>query len=154
VLLYELLTYQRPFVGSTPASLMRVICDEDPAPLSKHIPNCPKELEAVLVKMLQKSPTERYQSMEDVLLDLEPLCKALQMHSVAEILEQSRQLFAEEKFSEARDLVRQAIQLDSSNQPARTLLEKANTELKRIQNQPKAQQFVERGQAFLEEGKL
>jgi serine/threonine protein kinase len=154
VLLYELLTYQRPFAGATPASLMNVICNQEPAPLSKHLPDCPKELEAVLEKMLRKSPTERYQSMEDVLLDLEPVCKALQMQSVAEILEQSRQLFTQEKFGEARDLARQAMQLDSSNQTARMLLEKANIELRRLQNQPKAQQFVEKGQAFLEEGKL
>ena len=154
VLLYELLTYQRPFAGATPASLMNVICNQDPAPLGKHIPDCPKGLEAVMEKMLRKSPAERYQSMEDVLLDLEPVCKALQMQSVTEILEQSRQLYTQEKFGEARDLARQAIQLDSSNQTARTLLEKANNELKRLQNQPKAQQFVEKGQAFLEEGKL
>src|SRR5215470_10676816 len=154
VLLYELLTYQRPFAGATPASLMNIICNQDPAPLSKHLPDCPKGLEAILVKMLSKSPIERYQSMEDVLLDLDPVCKALQMQSVTEILAQSRQFLTQEKFGEARDLARQAMQLDSSNQTARVLLEKANTELKRLQNQPKAQQFVEKGQALLEEGKL
>src|SRR6516225_2318597 len=68
VLLYELLSYQRPFTGPTPASVMHNICSVEPAPLSKFVPECPKELEAVVSRMLRKSPRERYQSMEDVLL--------------------------------------------------------------------------------------
>ena len=35
VLFYELLCYEKPFVGPTPASLMHNICNAEPAPLSK-----------------------------------------------------------------------------------------------------------------------
>src|ERR1700758_1328300 len=35
VLLYELLCYERPFKGATPASLMHSICQENPSPLRK-----------------------------------------------------------------------------------------------------------------------
>ena len=154
VLFYELLTYQKPFTGPTPASLMHSICNNDPIPLSGLLPECPKELEVIVTKMLRKSPSERYQSMEDVLLDFEPVCKTLQAQSVADLLEQSRQLFKDERFVEARDLARQALQLESGNQEARALLEKANAELKRILNRPKAQRYVEKGQALLQEGKL
>ena len=154
VLLYELLSYRRPFTGPTPASVMQNICSLDPAPLSRLVQECPKELEAVVFKMLRKSPRERYQSMEDVLLDLEPLCRALQSQSIADLLEQSQQLFDQERFAEARDLVRQALQVESGNQKARALLEKTNAELKRILNRPKVRQYVEKGQALLAEGKL
>jgi len=154
VLVYELLTYQRPFTGPTPASVMHNICSEDPAPLSELLPECPKELEAVVFKMLRKSSHERYQSMEDVLLDLDSVCKTLQSQSVVDLIERSRQLFDEGRFAEARDLVCQALQLESGNQQARALLEKTNAELKRIMNRPKAQQYVEKGQALLGEGKL
>jgi eukaryotic-like serine/threonine-protein kinase len=154
VLFYELLTYQKPFSGPTPASLMHNICNAEPTPLSTALPECPKELDAAVLKMLRKSPSERYQSMEDVLLDLEPIWKTLQSQSVKDLLEQTTQLFDEKRFAEARDLARQVVQLDSSNHQARTLLEKANTELKRILNRPKVQQFVEKGHALLVEGKL
>jgi serine/threonine protein kinase len=154
VLAYELLAYQRPFTGPTPASLMHNICSEDPTPLSKVLPDFPKELEAVVCKMLQKSPQQRYQSMEEVLLDLDPVRKALQLQSINDLLEQSRQLFAQEKFAESRELVREILQLESGNQEARSLLEKTNLALRRIQNRPKAQQFVEKGQNLLGEGKL
>jgi len=154
VLVYELLCYQRPFIGPTPASLMHNICDEEPLPLNNLLPECPAALASVVSRMLRKSPADRYQSMEDVLLDLDPVCKTLQAESIAELVCQTRQFFAERRFAEGLDLVRQALQLDSTNQDARTLLEKANLELKRILNRPKAQHFVEKGQALLSEGKF
>jgi eukaryotic-like serine/threonine-protein kinase len=154
VLVYELLSYQRPFAGATPASLMHSICNDEPIPLSKSLVECPEDLQRTIAKMLSKSPAERYESMEDVLLDLGPICKALQSQSVAILLEQSRQLLEQGNFAEARDAVRQALQLESGNQQARALLEKANAGLKRIQNRPKAQQLVEKGQTLLAKGKL
>ena len=154
VLVYELLCYQKPFTGPTPASLMHSICNVDPAPLTEILPDCPNELALVVTKMLRKSPGERYQSMEDVLLDLDPICRTLQSQSVVDLLEQTRQLFAQGNFAEGRDLIRQALQLESGNPQARALLEKANLELKRISNRPKAQQLVAKGQALLGEGKL
>jgi len=154
VLLYELLSYQRPFAGATPASLMHSICNDEPIPLSKSLPECPDELQRTIARMLCKAPAERYESMEDVLLDLDPICKALQSQSVGALLERSRQLLEMGSFAETRDAVRQALQLDAGNQQARALLEKANAGLKRIQNRPKAQQLVEKGQALLEKGKL
>ena len=154
VLVYELLSYQRPFIGSTPASLMHSICNEEPVPLRTLLPECTEELEQTISKMLRKSPGERHDSMEDVLLDLDLICKALQSQSVIDLLNQGRQFLDQENFSEAHDVVRQALQLEASNQPARALLEKANAGLKRIRNRPRAQQLVEKGQRFLEQGKL
>ena len=154
VLVYELLSYQRPFTGSTPASLMHNICNEEPAPLRTILPECTEELEQAVSKMLRKSPGERHDSMEDVLLDLDLICKALQSQSVIDLLNQGRQFLDEENFSEAHDVVRQALQFEAGNQQARALLEKANAGLKRIRNRPRAQQFVEKGQSLLEQGKL
>jgi eukaryotic-like serine/threonine-protein kinase len=154
VLFYELLCYQKPFVGPTPASLMHNICNEEPAPLRKVLPECPAELEQAVSKMLRKVPSERYQSMEDVLLDLDPICRTLQSQAVADLLGQTHRLFEEKRFAEARDLARQAVQLESTNQEARQMLDKANAELKRILNRPKVQQFVDKGQTLLGEGKL
>ncbi len=154
VLLYELLTYQRPFTGATPASLMHSICQMEPASLTTVLPDCPSELAVIVSKILQKSPADRYQSMEDVLLELEPVSRKLQSQSVAELVEQARQLLEEGEFSAARDLLRQALQVESGNPRARALLEKVNVELKRISVRPKVQECVEKGRAFLDQGKV
>jgi serine/threonine-protein kinase len=153
VLLYELLAYQRPFRGSTPASLMHGICQQEPPPLHDVAPECPEALEKVVLKILRKSPDERYQSMEEVLLDLDPICKGLQAESVAALVVQARSLSEQGDYSQCRDLLRQALQIDSTNTQARNLLEKANTELRRILIRPKLQQQIEKGQELLAEGK-
>ncbi len=153
VLLYELLAYQRPFKGSTPASLMHGICQQEPPPLHDVAPDCPEALEKVVQRVLRKSPDERYQSMEELLLDLDPICKGLQAESVAALVVQARNLSEQGDYSQSRDLLRQALQIDSTNTQARNLLEKANTELRRILIRPKLQQQIEKGQQLLAEGK-
>jgi hypothetical protein len=154
VLLYELLCYRRPFIGITPAALMHSICSQDAPSLRSVDPAVPADLEVVASRLLQKSPGNRYQSMEDVLLELDPICKALQAESVAGMVTESRELAEHGEFSRARDLLRQALQLDSKNQAARMLLEKVNAELRRVTIRPKVQKEVEKGASLLGEGKL
>jgi hypothetical protein len=154
VLLYELFCSQKPFLGQTPASLMHSICESEPGPLSRFLPQCPHELELIIAKTLRKSSGERFQSMEDLLLELEPLCTRLQAQSVAELVDQSRHCVEQNQFTEARDLLRQAQQIDPGNQRVRVMLEKVNAELKRILVRPKAQQFVAEGHGFLKAGKI
>jgi hypothetical protein len=154
VLLYELLCYRRPFIGTTPAALMHSICSQDAPSLRSVDPAAPADLEIVASRLLQKSPENRYQSMEDVLLELDPICKALQAESVAGMVTESRELAEHGEFSRARDLLRQALQLDSKNQTVRMLLEKVNAELRRVTIRPKVQKEVEKGASLLGEGKL
>jgi serine/threonine protein kinase/predicted Zn-dependent protease len=154
VLLYELLSFQKPFAGSTPAALMHGICSQEPAPLRSLCPEVPEELEAVIGKLLQKSPDDRIQSMEDLLFRLDPICKSLQVASLAEMVARSCELVEQRDYSHARDLLRQALLIDSKNATARTLLEKVNTEIRRVTLRPKAQQQVDKGKALLDEGKF
>src|SRR5438309_4594774 len=154
ILLYELLCYRRPFTGEAPARLMHSICEEAPCSPSEVLSDCPPDLDTILQRLLQKSPAERYQSMEDLLLELDPICKSLQSETVAKLVEHSQQLVKQGEYSQARDALRQALQVESTNTQARSLLEKVNTELKRILIRPKAQRFVERGRALLEEGRI
>lgn len=153
VLLYELLAYQRPFKGQTPASLMHGICQLEPPPLLEVAPECPPALERVIQKVLQKSADERYQSMEELLLDLDPICKSLQSESVVALVVHARELSEQGDYSQSRDLLRQALQIDSTNTQARNLLDKVNSELRRVLMRPKLQQQVEKGHALLAEGK-
>ena len=154
VLLYELISYQRPFRGDAPAILMHGICDQDFEPLCAAFPESPPELGAVLSRVLQKSPMDRYQSMEDLLLELDPICKGLQSATVAKLVEHGHELVRQGDYPQARDILRQALQVESTNTQARSLLDKVNTELRRILIRPKAQEIVERGRALLEQGRI
>jgi eukaryotic-like serine/threonine-protein kinase len=64
VVLYEMLTGTRPFEGPTSATVFDAILNKEPAP-------APGELEQVIVKLLQKDCSRRYQSAGDLRSDLE-----------------------------------------------------------------------------------
>ena len=152
ILLYELICYSKPFPGENPASFMQSICLQDPKPLRQMAPDCPAELDSVVEKMLLKPVADRYQTMEDLLLDLEPICRMLQAETVAELITQSRALIDQEEFSQARDILRQVQKLDFGNTTARAMLVKVDAALKKKLARPKVQQFVENGIASLESG--
>ena len=154
VLLYELLCYQRPFTGDNPASLMHNICSQEPRSITQRVPDCPPAMEGIISKVLRKLPEDRFQSMEDLLLELEPVYKELQLHSISELIDQSRQLIEKGEFPQARELLRESLKVDAANSQARALLEKVNAELKRLLIRPKAQQHVDKGRALLAEGKI
>ena len=97
---------------------------------------------------------DRYQSMEDLLLELDPICKSLQSATVAKLVEHGHELVRQGDFPQARDILRQALQVESTNTQARSLLDKVNTELRRILIRPKAQEMVEKGRALLEQGRI
>ena len=152
VLLYELLCYQKPFAGESPAKLMRSISDHHPRPLTEILPGCPPQLEDIVTRCLKKSPADRFQSMQDVLLDLEPVCKGLQEQAVAELVDQCQRHVEHNQFSEARDLLRHALQIQPDNQRVRSMFETVSAELRRILVRPKAQLLVDKGRALLQEG--
>jgi serine/threonine-protein kinase len=153
VLLYELVCYWRPFRGDSAANLMHSICDQNPPSLREAGVDCPPELDTVLRRVLQKAPADRYQTMEDLLLELDPICKGLQSETVAKLVEQGHELVQQGDYPQARDILRQALQVESTNSQARRLLDKVNTELRRILIRPKAEELVKKGLALLEEGR-
>ncbi len=68
--LYEMVTGQKAFQGKTYASLAGAILVTDPAPMSVK-PFTPAWLERLVRRCLSKDPERRYQSMRDVVLELE-----------------------------------------------------------------------------------
>jgi serine/threonine protein kinase len=70
VVFYEALTGVRPFAADTPFATIRRHCDEPPRPPSEHRPEIPRELEAIVLRLLAKAPEDRYPGAEELLVDL------------------------------------------------------------------------------------
>jgi serine/threonine protein kinase len=70
VVLYELLTGQRPFVATSVSDLMDKILHQDPLPPSQLRAELPGELDRIVLTMLKKSPQDRYSNWADLALDL------------------------------------------------------------------------------------
>lgn len=71
VLLQEMLTGEPPFAGDTRMDLFRSIAYDPPPPLSVSCDPWQPELDRILHKLLAKDLSERYQTMEEVTVDLE-----------------------------------------------------------------------------------
>jgi hypothetical protein len=61
-LLYELLTYQKPFAGETVHGVLYQVLTTDPRPLRTMAPSIPAALERVVAKAMAKVPEDRYET--------------------------------------------------------------------------------------------
>ena len=84
VVLYEMITAHLPFEGATRNHVIVSILEKEPAPLQRHLPDTPAELQRLISKCLAKDPDERYQVAKDLLLDLKALRHALEFEAEIE----------------------------------------------------------------------
>lgn len=78
VVLYEMLSGQRPFAGASNLELLQRVIDAKPAPLSDRVP---EPLRAIVAKALQKDPANRFPSMRQFVGAL----RSAQRHSSQEL---------------------------------------------------------------------
>ena len=79
VVIYELLTGHLPFEGSSIYEVVAsILSDQEAPPLSRYSPEVPAELERIVAKTLRKNREERYQTIKDLLLDLQSLRQRLE----------------------------------------------------------------------------
>ncbi|TDI43027.1 MAG: serine/threonine protein kinase [Acidobacteria bacterium] len=70
IIFYEMLTRQRPFDADNPLVTLRKHCTEPPTPPSVIAPGVPRRLETMILKLLAKSPDDRYPDAEHLLVEL------------------------------------------------------------------------------------
>ena len=70
VVLYELLTGKRPFSADNITDLIEKILNDEPTPPSQLNPALPAGVDRIVLKMLKKTPEERYSSWADLALEL------------------------------------------------------------------------------------
>jgi serine/threonine protein kinase len=80
VVLYELLTGRRPFQGENHAALLFSILQNDPVPLRELLGECPQQLDTISQRALAKDDAARYQSMEELLLELKSAWATLHLN--------------------------------------------------------------------------
>jgi serine/threonine protein kinase len=77
VILYEMLTGQRPFEAETYNQLILKIATEDPAPMLELNPYVDRRLAAVIERSMARDPNTRYSSIEELALALEPFANGM-----------------------------------------------------------------------------
>ncbi len=75
VVLFEMLTGNLPFKGEHQAAIMYSIVNEDPESLLKYLPNTDADLVHIINRALEKDIEDRYQSVNDMIIELRRLKK-------------------------------------------------------------------------------
>jgi serine/threonine-protein kinase len=70
VVLYELLTDQKPFAGQTLTEITQAVLERDPPPANALDPTVPKPLADIAQRAMQKDPEARYRSTRSLARDL------------------------------------------------------------------------------------
>jgi serine/threonine protein kinase/Tol biopolymer transport system component len=78
VVLYEMVSGQVPFPGTTPTDVVVAIVEKEPPAMSHHVSDVPAELERIVKKALRKDTDERYQIVKEMAIDLRTLRKDLE----------------------------------------------------------------------------
>jgi serine/threonine-protein kinase len=70
VILYEMLAGEEPFRAEDTISTLRKVQIQPPRSLLEKRPELPEKLEQIVMKALQKEPEDRYQTVDDMAVDL------------------------------------------------------------------------------------
>ncbi len=65
VILYEMISGERPFRNDSIVSLFHAILNEQPVPLSRKMPGVPEQVDHIVSKALEKDPAKRYATGEE-----------------------------------------------------------------------------------------
>jgi serine/threonine protein kinase/Tfp pilus assembly protein PilF len=93
VVLYEMVTGQLPFKGVQALGVIYAIVNSEPIPIEQLRPDISPELKRIIHKTLVKDRTQRYQRMEELLIDLERLGQ----ETTAEISSSANHKYEKEK---------------------------------------------------------
>ncbi len=113
VLLYELSTLTRLFKADSDFELLRTIIEGDTPPPSTRIADYPPELERIVMRALEKDPAQRYQTAQEMQLDLEEFAReqklAMSSVNIAKMMGQ--------RFEKRTDALSKAASRDSASLP-------------------------------------
>lgn len=66
IILYQLLTGDRPFKGDSITSLMYQITTVEPKSVEEHVPDIPQQISRIVSKLLNKDPDNRFQTGKEL----------------------------------------------------------------------------------------
>ncbi|MGH9657802.1 MAG: protein kinase domain-containing protein, partial [Bryobacteraceae bacterium] len=150
VIYYQMLAGRHPF-GSDPKEVMLGITLRDPEPLAQYAPDCPAALERIILRALVKDRELRYQSLDDLQFDIEPIWTELKKKSASAILQQCEELYQQGQLAEAQTALQRVLELDPLNQRGRELRRDLHLQSQRDKAAPKVEAAVRTAEAQMAE---
>jgi eukaryotic-like serine/threonine-protein kinase len=152
VLFYEIMTGVHPYSTGDQVTTMYRLVHAEPTPVTELVHECPPILETILQRALAKIPEFRYQSLDDVLVDLKPMLDELKKTEASELLAAANTHLTEGNLERAQILVRESLELHPGNAEARQLREKLQERARESAVRARLRQLIEQGDAKLSGG--
>ena len=116
---YHLITGRPPFDGDAPLEVMAKAVTQPLTPVRVLNQRVPRPVAAVVEKMLARRPDDRYQNAVELMAALDAIRtqeeEATPTLSRWDYIEQTNALYAEHRYAEALDLIREGIALHGAN---------------------------------------
>jgi hypothetical protein len=90
LILHEMATGLPTFRRDTPAQVLAAVIERDPEPLRRLRPDVPEALQALVMRCLQKDPTQRFAKTDELAAELAALVGRSRTGSLAEVAPVSR----------------------------------------------------------------
>jgi serine/threonine protein kinase/TolB-like protein len=104
VVLYEMITGQLPFMAEYDQALLYSIVNDQPERMTNLRPEVPHQLEEIVTKSIAKSPGDRYQNFNDLVIDLQKLKSEIEknrsLHKVSRKLKNEQRRLAAIMFTD------------------------------------------------------
>jgi serine/threonine protein kinase len=153
VMFYELLAYRRPFKGENAAALMSNIILEDHRSIQEVAPGTPDDVRLILDRMLAKDADVRYQTMEELLGELEPVWQRYLQSDISVMLENSKRLYGDGDLMAARSEILQILAWDPTNSQAKGIADRIGSDVRRQQLGDHLQALIENSRKLFAEGR-
>jgi len=139
IIFFEMMTKRKPFSSESVTTILYKIAHE-PIPTFDDLDiEVPIEIETIILKAVEKEPEKRYQTMQEMIKDLEavislygaqkmPTQPALQ-NEIKKLVSEGKILMKSKKFQNAAEVYNKALSLDPDNSVLKRLIDKVETEL-------------------------
>ncbi len=129
VLYFEILTGQHPFLSQDNTRLVRNIQIVNPPSVHSLTRGIPEGLAQVIRRALTKDRRRRYQSLDEVLVDTNPILALLQREQTTGLVSEAHFYRNSGQLAAARQSSRKALEIDPSNFGAQQLLKSIQHEM-------------------------
>jgi serine/threonine protein kinase/transcription elongation GreA/GreB family factor len=121
IVMYEMITGRVPFDGDTPVTIALKHIQEKPESPSRHNFSIPRDLESIIMKLIQKEQSARYASAADLIEDLYKIKSNIELGNIdntLEIEDSPTQIIPSVTADEIKELVGNNGALSDENRPS------------------------------------
>jgi CRP-like cAMP-binding protein len=89
---YEMVTGQKPFAGNNPTEVMSLRLNKDVPDPRGTIPDLPEELSDFILRATKRAPSDRYDNVSQILIELQPLVQQMGLMRHLQVKEQRKMM--------------------------------------------------------------